>query len=187
MMMMSSLPPFVPPKAPTGNAKSVAFKNTVSQERAKRRSGKLKQSITSLEKQALPFQRFPIRLLFLFAVLIVGVLVMTGRFFWIQIIDGANLSNRARLSHESKKHQPLFRGEITDRRGDVLAQDALFYDLFAHPSYFYGQPPEEMARVLATVLPIDEGVLAEKFKKKQTTLYKSLFANFRRVVWRLMF
>ena len=100
MMMMSSLPPFVPTKASKGKTPRSASKNAVSQaRRVKRRSGKLKQSITSLEKQALPFQRFPIRLLFLFAVLVLGVLVMTGRFFWIQIIDGANLSNRARLSH----------------------------------------------------------------------------------------
>ena len=159
--MMPSLPPYVSPK-PT-SAK-------VTSQRVKRVAGKFKQSIRSLEKQNLPFQKFPIRLLFLFTVLVFGLLIMGGRFFWIQLIDGANLSNKARLSHESKKHQPLFRGEITDRRGDVLAQDALLYDLFAHPAYFYGQAPEEMARLLATVIPLDEGVLAEKFKKKQTTI-----------------
>ncbi|MCS6267877.1 MAG: penicillin-binding protein 2 [Vampirovibrio sp.] len=160
-MMMSSLPPYVSSKLTPAK---------VTSQRVKRAAGKFKQSISSLEKQNLPFQKFPIRLLFLFAVLVLGLLIMGGRFFWIQLIDGANLSNKARLSHESKKHQPLFRGEITDRRGDVLAQDALLYDLFAHPAYFYGQAPEEMARLLATVIPLDEGVLAEKFKKKQTTI-----------------
>lgn len=136
----------------------------------KKRSVRLKQSIPSLEKKALPFQKFPIRILFLFTLLVVGLAIMGLRFFWIQVIDGANLSHKARLSHESKRHQPLFRGEMTDRRGEVLAQDALLYDLFAHPAYFYGQAPEEMARLLATVIPLDEGVLAEKFKKKQTTV-----------------
>lgn len=118
----------------------------------------------------LPLKQYPLRLLGIFALLLVGLLIMIGRFFWLQIIDGPNLAHKAKLSHQSKRNQPLFRGEITDRRGDVLAQDALFYDLFAHPSYFYGQPPEELARLLATTLGLDEGVLAEKFKKKRKTV-----------------
>jgi cell division protein FtsI (penicillin-binding protein 3) len=122
------------------------------------------------QDKRLPLKQYPFRVLGIFALLLVGLLIMVGRFFWLQIIDGPNLAHKAKLSHQSKRNQPLFRGEITDRRGDVLAQDALFYDLFAHPSYFYGQPPEELARLLATTLGVDEGVLAEKFKKKRKTL-----------------
>jgi hypothetical protein len=46
----------------------------------------------------LPLKQYPLRLLGIFALLLIGLLVMIGRFFWLQIIDGPNLAHKAKLS-----------------------------------------------------------------------------------------
>jgi len=67
--------------------------------------------------------------LFLFALIIIAKL------FWVQIIQGADLKERARENRQSARDFS-FRGEIVDRNGIRLAGDATLYDIYAHPQYY---------------------------------------------------
>ncbi len=60
-------------------------------------------------------------------------LVLTGRFFHLQVIYGAQL--REKLDQEVEKHCPILpvRGLILDRRGLELAISTRSYSLVAHP------------------------------------------------------
>ena len=64
------------------------------------------------------------RIGWLFCLVIVCFLVMVGRLFYIQIIDGANLQSRALSQWTRSFTVTAKRGEITDRNGKVLAQSA---------------------------------------------------------------
>jgi len=67
--------------------------------------------------------------LFLFALIIIAKL------FWVQIIQGADLKEKAKENRQSARDFS-FRGEIVDRNGIRLAGDATLYDIYAHPQYY---------------------------------------------------
>ncbi len=100
--------------------------------------------------------------------LLIGLAVL-AKLFYVQMIDASNLKHRAQLSRNQAL--TLFnRGRVTDRNGVVLAQDTLLYDLFVHPSYFYGIARNDVAAALAPVLHMDEAVVQKKLNAPYSTI-----------------
>jgi cell division protein FtsI (penicillin-binding protein 3) len=89
-------------------------------------------------------------LVMLLGLSLLGALVL--RFAWLQLVQGPELTQKASTLQSSHQSQAVYRGNFTDRHGLVLAQDALVYDLYAHPAYFKGQSPQAMAQKLAPLL-----------------------------------
>jgi cell division protein FtsI (penicillin-binding protein 3) len=79
-------------------------------------------------------------------------LVLTGRFFQLQIIQGSHL--REALDREVKKHCPILpvRGTIMDRNGKELAVSTEVSSLVAHPNQIKNatRVSRELAKVLGT-------------------------------------
>ena len=112
------------------------------------------------------------RIGWLFCLVIVCFLVMVGRLFYIQIIDGANLQSRALSQWTRSFTVTAKRGEITDRNGKVLAQSASAVTITAAPADVVGEDTEDpetkqeriraTAQKLAEVLEIDEQTIYER-------------------------
>lgn len=95
-------------------------------------------------------------LLFSFALIIISKL------FWVQIIKGHELEQRASDNRQSERDFS-FRGEIVDRNGIKLAGDTTLYDIYAHPQYYGKKPdPDLMAYILAKALNQSKNDLKEK-------------------------
>ena len=62
----------------------------------------------------------------------VGLLVIIGRLYYLQIIKGPDLSRRASLQRQ-QSNLLVHRGAITDRHGLPLAIDTTRYDVYVHP------------------------------------------------------
>jgi cell division protein FtsI (penicillin-binding protein 3) len=98
----------------------------------------------------------------------IGAAVL-AKLFYVQLIDAGNLKRKAQLARNQAL--TLFnRGRILDRNGVVLAQDTILYDLFAHPSYFYGIPRDQIATALAPIVNQNEAVLQKKLNEPYSTI-----------------
>lgn len=94
--------------------------------------------------------------LFLFALIIIAKL------FWVQIIQGGELKEKARENRQSSRDFS-FRGEIVDRNGIRLAGDSTFYDIYAHPQYYNKKTDLDLiASLLSTPLKQSKKELKEK-------------------------
>lgn len=91
-------------------------------------------------------------------ILCLFALVIIGKLFLVQIIQGGELAEKARENRRSARDFS-FRGEIVDRNGIKLASDATLYDIYAHPQYYNKKADFDlMASILAKHLkkPKDE-------------------------------
>lgn len=101
--------------------------------------------------------------------LLLVVVAIICKLFYIQFIDAQNLKKKAQLSRASA--MTLYsRGRILDRNGAILAQDTVLYDLFAHPSYFFKTSPKQIAHSLAPALKMSETELLAKLQKPYSTI-----------------
>ena len=95
-------------------------------------------------------------LLFLFA------LVIIAKLFFIQIIQGNELKNKASENRQSARDFS-FRGEIVDRNGIRLAGDTTLYDIYAHPQYYNKKTNLDLiASILSPALKQSKKELKEK-------------------------
>lgn len=95
-------------------------------------------------------------LLFFFA------LIIAAKLFWVQIIQGAGLKEKA-IENRQSERDFSYRGEIVDRNGIKLAGDATLYDIYAHPQYYNKKPDLDlMASILAPALNKSKTELKEK-------------------------
>jgi len=62
-------------------------------------------------------------------------LIIIAKLFFVQIIQGHELKNKAGENRQSARDFS-FRGEIVDRNGVKLAGDTTLYDIYAHPQYY---------------------------------------------------
>jgi cell division protein FtsI (penicillin-binding protein 3) len=64
--------------------------------------------------------------------LLTGFCIIAGRLYYLQIIQGDDLTHRAMIQREQSKLL-VHRGAITDRHGLPLAVDTTRYDIYVHP------------------------------------------------------
>jgi len=87
----------------------------------------------------------------------------------LQLLDLKHYKDKAR-NDRTKKAQ-VFRGEIFDRNGLKLATDGTVYDIFAHPQYYKdGEQPEDIARLLAPILKMDNKTLLSKLRQNYSII-----------------
>ena len=82
------------------------------------------------------------RIGWLFSLVILCFVVMVGRLFYIQIIDGSNLQERALSQWTRSFTVTAKRGEIVDCNGKVLAQSASAVTITASPGDVVGDDSE---------------------------------------------
>ncbi len=107
-----------------------------------------------------------LRLFFVWGVLILGAIALTGRLFYLQVIDpvivykqapqGKKLSQIAHDQQTVKLGFYIPRRQIVDRQQNVLASDRITYTLYVHPQLFIRNstpvPASEIAQELANIL-----------------------------------
>ncbi len=98
---------------------------------------------------------------FVFLALTVFMLAIIAKLMYIQLWDAPKLKRQAQISR--LQTVALYnRGRILDRKGVILAQDTILYDLFAHPQYYWKATPQQIADVLAPILKMAVPDLALK-------------------------
>jgi cell division protein FtsI (penicillin-binding protein 3) len=104
------------------------------------------------------------------ALFLVGLAaLMAGRLAWLQIIEAPTLKEKARQS----RIQPVSlysRGRILDRKGTILAQDTVLYDVYTHPQYYRQVTPALIADVMAPVLKQPRATLRRKLAEPYSTI-----------------
>ncbi|HET7573704.1 MAG TPA: penicillin-binding protein 2 [Solirubrobacterales bacterium] len=90
----------------------------------------------------------------LFAGFLLCFLVIVGRAFWLQGVQGAELASQAVSQQTQSIPLPGLRGSVLDRRGNVLAVSEDAATIFAVPPEV--EQPVRAARELAPILDQDE-------------------------------
>jgi cell division protein FtsI/penicillin-binding protein 2 len=86
--------------------------------------------------------------------LILGMVAIAGRLYYLQIMRGAELTRKAEIQRE-QNNLLIHRGAITDRHGLPLAIDTTRYNVFVH-SELLTVSRQEAARTFARLCHIDE-------------------------------
>jgi len=132
--------------------------------RRRRRSGKL---LTVPTKPATSPKVIRLRSLVVWAILMVGSVALTLNLFRLQILQGADLSARARQQQMTQVQTFAPRRQVVDRTGAVLALDRPVYRLFAHPKLFK-QPKLEIAQKLSPILNRPASVLIKELDQSES-------------------
>jgi cell division protein FtsI/penicillin-binding protein 2 len=80
----------------------------------------------------------------------VGALIIVGRLYYLQILQGPELTKKAQTQRQ-QHNMLVHRGAITDRRGLPLAIDTTRYDIFVHTKLLK-QSKEESAQILSQIM-----------------------------------
>ncbi|CAM3575381.1 penicillin-binding transpeptidase domain-containing protein [Marinicrinis lubricantis] len=76
-----------------------------------------------------------------------------ARMYWIQVVDASMLMDEAKKTWETSKQLLPTRGAITDRNGQVLAQDAAAYTVAVNPDLIHKNgTADEVVEMLAPIL-----------------------------------
>jgi cell division protein FtsI/penicillin-binding protein 2 len=97
--------------------------------------------------------------------LIVALLAMGGRLVDLELSQGPELAAAAVAQQVQSVRIPAARGLILDDEGQVLAGNALAYDIFADPQEITSQSRLREAELLAPVLGLSAGSLVTLFSQ----------------------
>ena len=76
------------------------------------------------------------RLVLVFLLLLLPVLGLAGRLFWLQLVQGEVLAQQAPSRQMPSARSLATRRPIVDRQGEILAWDEMRARIWAHPVYF---------------------------------------------------
>lgn len=109
------------------------------------------------------------RLIFLFVCMVLVVIGLVFRLFWLQVVVAGDLRAKAwdQLMRRDRVIAP--RGDILDRNEQLLAGSASSVSILAYPTQVENK--EEAARLLAPVLEMDEEDLLKRLEKKAGSVY----------------
>jgi cell division protein FtsI/penicillin-binding protein 2 len=91
----------------------------------------------------------------LFAGFLLCFLVVIGRAFWLQGVQGAKLASEAISQQTETVTVPGLRGSLLDRRGNELAASEDAATIYATP--YQVKDPPKVAEKLASILELDKG------------------------------
>ncbi len=106
------------------------------------------------------------RLIVMFAIVSVVLFGLIVRLGWIQIVRGEKYKDIANRYQTRDIPIPAKRGIIYDRNGKELAISASTNTVWVHPSEV--EKHEETAKVLSTILELDEEEVLKKIKSNQS-------------------
>jgi cell division protein FtsI (penicillin-binding protein 3) len=92
-----------------------------------------------------------VRILLVWALLVLALVAVAGRLAWLQLAQGETLHHIAEQQRLSVPVQRQVRRSIVDRQGNVIAVDQVVYTLYAHPRLF-SRPMQEVVTALAPLL-----------------------------------
>jgi cell division protein FtsI (penicillin-binding protein 3) len=114
------------------------------------------------------------RLIIVWAILVAASLGLGWRLYQLQLVQSAELQQKAKQQQIANVSPYIPRRSIVDRQKNVLATDRLIYTLFVHPKLF-SKPPEEIADRLAKILGDKTSQeLRDRFKQKETGIRLSV-------------
>jgi cell division protein FtsI/penicillin-binding protein 2 len=105
----------------------------------------------------------------LFAGFLLCFLVVIGRAFWLQGVQGSKLASEAVSQQTETVTVPGMRGSLLDRHGNKLAYSEDAATIYATP-YQVKKPPQAAAR-LAAVLDLDKGEVLEALTEESGFSY----------------
>ncbi len=108
-----------------------------------------------------------LRILVVWALLMLAMGAIASRLVWLQLLQGDNLAQLAQQQRYIPTVQRQLRHPIIDRQGNILAVDRVVYTLYAHPDLFK-LPPSEVAARLSPVLETPERDLVAQFGQQPT-------------------
>ncbi len=101
---------------------------------------------------------FRARVLAGFGLILLSILALLGRFFWLQVIEHQAFSTRARDNRVHLRHLPPARGLIYDRNGVLLADNQPAFRLQVVPERV--QDMDAMLKRLRRVVPLSDAALS---------------------------
>ncbi|MDJ0843585.1 peptidoglycan D,D-transpeptidase FtsI family protein [Crocosphaera sp.] len=113
-----------------------------------------------------PLPKF--RLLLVWAVLVSAILGLAWKTYQLQIVQGEELREKARLQQTVNIRPYIPRRSIVDREGNILATDRLEYILYVHPIQFKKPQPEVAAQLSAVLENRTPQELIERFQQRKT-------------------
>lgn len=111
----------------------------------------------------------PVRLLMVWAVILVGGLGLTANLYRLQVVQSAVLYQKARQQQMVSLRPFVPRRSIVDRNGNFLATDQPTYTLYAHPKLFKTSK-EDVATKLSAVIGQSPDELVKQFNQKNSGL-----------------
>ena len=113
-----------------------------------------------------------LRLISVWLVLIFGMVGLTGRLAYLQLVRGNELKAMAAEQQAIRTMPRASRRQLIDRQGNVVAMDRVLYTLYVHPMLFQ-KPPETVARDLksvleSSVLEESEQALVQQFAEQES-------------------
>lgn len=107
------------------------------------------------------------RLVFLLAFIILLFLVLLGRLFYVQMIWGPDLQNKALLQWTMDSILSPDRGKIMDRDGQVLAQSGTAYKIEVNPQQITSEDLARTAKELSDILELDYNTVLMRISNKE--------------------
>ncbi|MBW4689499.1 MAG: penicillin-binding protein 2 [Komarekiella atlantica HA4396-MV6] len=107
------------------------------------------------------------RLFIAWGVLIAAGLGLAINLYYLQIVRGPKLTQRARNQQMVNLRPFMPRRQVVDRSNNVLAIDRPMYTLYAHPKLF-NKSNEEIAERLAPIINKDAAELVKTFQSKKS-------------------
>ncbi|MGD9581246.1 MAG: peptidoglycan D,D-transpeptidase FtsI family protein [Vampirovibrionia bacterium] len=100
--------------------------------------------------------------------LLIGLFVLAGRLFQLQILSANDLKTKAEEMRKLKKSSiHTYRGDVTDRNGIILASDVTLYNVYSHPTYYTDwvrENTDKLAEIISPYIDIPKEEVAEKLK-----------------------
>lgn len=118
------------------------------------------------------------RLVLVFLLLLLPVLGLAARLFWLQLVQGDALAQQARSRQGSSTKSLATRRPIVDRQGEVLAWDESRVRIWAHPAYFQfpgdrdgpRRSAAEVSQRLAPVLNLSAAELEQRLSGQGSSI-----------------
>ncbi|RZM77394.1 peptidoglycan D,D-transpeptidase FtsI family protein [Leptolyngbya iicbica] len=107
------------------------------------------------------------RVALVWCLLLLAVLGLSVRLGYLQLAQGAILSEMAHTQQARRLNLNETRRPIVDTQGTPLAVDRVVYTLYGHPALFR-QPIGVVAQTLAPVLDLPAAALVDELKSQQT-------------------
>ncbi|MDX6589278.1 MAG: hypothetical protein QOI84_552, partial [Solirubrobacterales bacterium] len=105
----------------------------------------------------------------LFAGFLICFLVIVGRAFWLQGVQGAQLASQAASQQTETVTVPGLRGSLLDRHGNKLAYSEDAATIFATP--YQVKNPSQVAKKLAPILEQSKGEVLEALTEESGFSY----------------
>ena len=120
------------------------------------------------------FKKNMFKRIFIFAIAVAFLFSVDGaRLFYLQLVNGSELSAKAESQQLSDTEIPAMRGTIYDSEGNVLAQSATVWNVFIDPSNIKSEKQRDLVvNGLTDILKLDDEEKQEVVKKtKKQTKY----------------